>query len=102
MSHATAVTAELGNKKVKIVSIFDLFDSKKDLFPMHTAGGEDQWAADAVHMTDQGYREVGAHFAKLGGDRPFEKRERLDSLIPGPPPKKVKLPPSRHRSGPPG
>jgi hypothetical protein len=93
VEHSTAAVADLGMPNVKIFTFFDCFGTSQDLFPMSTSGGEPIWAPDAVHFSDTAYTILATVLQNTAhSPSPTEKRERLDSLVPGPQTKKQRGP----------
>ena len=102
VEHSVAAATALEMPNVKIFTYFDCFGSNKEPFPLLTSGDETIWATDAVHLSEAGYRNVAAALIGMDASPPAERRERLDSLVPGPPPAKkqrVVVPPPLWAAG---
>ena len=91
IDNATAAIANCSDgQPYRCISVFDIFGTDTDLSSMVTSTGETIWGSDPVHLSVEAYREVAR--AVLGGEdnEPRCKRDRLDSVVPGPPPKKFR------------
>ena len=90
MERGAEAAAESELSRFKVFYITDLFECDTVLSSMVTSAGVSVWKeADPVHLTNEAYVEIGAHLLSLEDDKPApSKRERLDSLVPAPPPKK--------------
>ena len=90
MAALSAVFPEMSHSTL---SLSDVFGYDKDFFSMVTSSGSSIWLDhDGVHLTPDAYLEIGKLILAGGdaGSGGHHKRARLDSVVPGPPPKRGK------------